>query len=347
MSGNENGAYELKHCGKIHRASEFSELKNWVLESRVTAEDSYRPAGTEKWLSLMDEPAFALILNPDSQWVVTMKSGEYRAHRFETIVKWAEEGRVTDDAVVEGPRTPPGGVRATALPALASNLRKQLGLEPKNPILRIDGHEFPAPDTETIRDWIRGSRVPIEAEISLKGKNWESVSRCGLFDLEDWPQAALGRIEEEALPLMPESVPATVITDIEPSFPEELHSEPTGTSETHEPASTDSIFDVPVDDANDTNTDEEPFIVFSGDSEMTIESVTKLKSLIKKKLIYSYDEIKHSTINEETVSVGEYLDSLKPSGKRPVLWIFGGVLLTAVAVSALDLFGIWEIIPWF
>ena len=341
MSGNENGAYELKHCGKIHRASEFSELKKWVLESRVTAEDSYRPAGTEKWLSLMDEPSFALILNPDSQWVVTMKSGEFRAHRFETIVKWAEEGRLTDDSVVEGPRTPPGGVKATALPALASNLRKQPGIELKNPILRIDGHEFPAPDTETIRDWIRESRVPVEAEISLKGKSWESVSRCGLFDLEDWPQAALGRIEEESLPLMPESAPAT----IEAAPVPEVRFD--GISDTPELVSNDAVENSSDTLSDESDFDEDPFTVISGDSEMTIESVTKLKSLIKKKLIFSYDEIKHPMIDEETISVGEYLDSLKSSGKRPVYWILGGLVLAAAAVTALDLLDIWEIIPWF
>ena len=344
MSGNENGAYELKHCGKIHRASEFSELKNWVLESRVTAEDSYRPAGTEKWISLMDEPAFALILNPDSQWVVSMKSGEFRTHRFETIVKWAEEGRITDDAVVEGPRTPPGGVKAIALPALASNLRKHHGIEPENPILRIDGHEFPAPDTETIREWIRGSRVPIEAEISLKGKDWESVSRCGLFDLEDWPQAALGNIEEDSLPLMPESVPAAIEVDAKPPLHVVRFDEISDTSEpdlNEEDEDTDGIV------SEKTTFDEEPFTVVSGDSEMTIESVSKLKSLLKKKIIYSYDEIKHPKIHEETISVGEYLDSLKSSGKHTVSWILGGLILAAAVVSALDLLGVWEIIPWF
>ena len=344
MSGNENGAYELKHCGKIHRASEFSELKKWVLESRVTAEDSYRPAGTEKWLPLMDEPSFALILNPDSQWVVTMKSGEYRAHRFETIVKWAEEGRLTDDAVVEGPRTPPGGVKAIALPALASNLRKQPGVELKNPVLLIDGHEFPAPDTETIRDWIRESRVPVEAEISLKGQDWESVSRCGLFDLEDWPQAALGRVEEEPLPLMPDPTPATVLINAEPSLPEVRFD---GISDTPQPDSNGSAENTSIADSGDSRFYEDPFTVISGDSEMTIESVPKLKSLLKRKLIFSYDEIKHPTISEETISVGEYLDSLKSSGKRPVYWTLGGLVLAAAAVSVLDLLGIWEIIPWF
>lgn len=64
MSGNGNGAYELKHCGKIHRASDFDQLKNWIMESRVTGEDSFRLAGSEEWIPVLNEPEFASILDP-------------------------------------------------------------------------------------------------------------------------------------------------------------------------------------------------------------------------------------------------------------------------------------------
>ncbi len=342
MSGNGSGAYELRHCGKIHRASEFNELKNWVLESRVAAEDSFRAAGSEEWLSIMDEPEFALILNPDSQWVVTMRSGKFRAHKFETIVKWAEGGRITEDAVVEGPRTPPGGVRASALPALASNLRKQPLRKRSRPVLRIDGREFPAANTESIREWIKQSRVPVEAEISLEGKDWEPVSSCGLFDLEDWPLAAHGRVEEKSLPEMPEHSSGDTIESDKPVLLEE---QPEGEKET---TLSGQPFSEIIDIAEEHDeTQEVPYTVISGDSEVTIESVAKLKSQLKEKMIFSYDEISHPSITEETISVGEFLESLKSPRKGPMFWILWAFFIAAAAVLALDLLEVQDIIPWF
>ncbi len=46
MTGKESGAYELKHCGKIHRASDLSQLLQWVKEYRSpwrTASDRREP----------------------------------------------------------------------------------------------------------------------------------------------------------------------------------------------------------------------------------------------------------------------------------------------------------------
>ncbi len=329
MHGDENGAFELKHCGKIHRASNFSELKNWVLESRVSAEDSFRAAGSKLWVSIMDVMEFAAVLNPDNQWVVTMKTGVFKTVKFDTIVKWAEDGRITEDAVVEGPRTPPGGVKASALPAIASLLRKP-GAKKREPVLRIDGQLFPAPDAETIRLWIKSSRVPLEAEISLQGKSWQSVSNCGLFDLEDWPQAAHGRVEENDLPDMPDIPEITVeikqgstgITDaVEETVPDMSFNKISELSEENDSMEVDETFE-----------EEIPYTVISGNSEMTIESVAKLKSLLKKKLVFSYDEIRHPSIDEETISVGEFLAGLKSDKKSPLLWILVGIFLVILAV---------------
>ncbi len=147
------------------------------------------------------QPQFASLLNPDNQWTVSMDSGVFKAPDFDVIVQWARDGRVTEDAVIEGPRTPPGGVRASALPAVAPHLREVPGKGSSAPWLRIDNREYRAPDTDTIRSWIRESRVPVESEISLDGKNWEPVISCGLFDLEDWPAEAHGTVEEEELPM--------------------------------------------------------------------------------------------------------------------------------------------------
>lgn len=348
MAVNRSGAFELKHCGKIHRASDFSELASWVKELRVVAEDSFRPAGSEEWISVMAEPDFAQVLDPSSLWIVSMGSGEFKAHQFETLVKWAEEGRITDDAVIEGPRTPPGGVRATALPALASFLRKPSNERKNSPLLRIDGREYTAPDTETIRSWIRDSRVPVESLISLDRKNWEPVSSCGLFDLEDWPQAAHGRIEEKPLPEMPASSGGSSAGS-EASF---VH---TGKKDTQNregyshPAEHEiSAAEQPVKKTQEAQRKvaELPFTVISGDSEIAVESAAKLRTLLRRKDIYSYDELKHASFNDEVISVGEYLCSLK-TGKNPFYWVFGSLFIAGVTVSVLELLEVLDIIPWF
>ncbi|MCK5786436.1 MAG: hypothetical protein KAH54_07745 [Candidatus Sabulitectum sp.] len=338
MSGNVSGAYELKHRGKIHRVSSFNELKNWVGESRVTSEDSFRKAGSDKWISVMAEPEFALILNPDNQWVITMKSGVFKAFDFETIVKWAEDGRITEDAVIEGPRTPPGGVSATALPAIASNLKKQIQNKHIRPVLRIDGKKFPASDTETIRNWIKSSRVPVEAEISLEGKGWEPVSSCGLFDLEDWPLAAHGRVVEELLPEMPE--PDEPVLKEEKRRPEVEEETPVTGQPFRE------ILDVNEEDHDDEEAEEAPYIVISGDSEMAIESVAKIKSLLRKRMIFSYDEVRHPSISEERTSVGELLESMRLPGRNPMFWVFWGLAGTAVVAAALEYFKVLDFFTW-
>ena len=338
MSGNGSGAYELKHRGKIHRASEFSELKKWVMESRVAAEDEFRVAGTEKWFPVLGEPEFAELLGPDSHWIARMASGEYKAHSFEIIVEWARQGRITDDAVVEGPKTPPGGVKATALPAIAPFLRKQPAERRLRPVIRIDGQQFTAPDTQTIKQWIKESRVPVEAEISLEGKDWEPVSNCGLFDLEDWPPAAHGRIEEDYLPEMPssESVPEPVKI----SVPEEsLEDE----DETSVPEQTFREIREITEEADAQS--QVPYTVISGNSETAVESITQLKHLLKKKMIFSYDEIKHPSITEETLSVGEFLEKQRSPGGGLVLKLFLGVLAAAAVAIALDYFVV-DFIPW-
>jgi hypothetical protein len=339
MSGTTGGAYELKHRGKIHRASGFKDLKRWVLESRVSAEDMFRAAGTEQWFPVMGKPEFAKILDPDNRWVVKMNSGEYNAHSFEIVARWAEEGRITDDAVVEGPRTPPGGVRAVALPALAPNLREKPGKKPVLPVIRFDGREYPAPDTETIRKWIKESRVPVEAEISLDGKGWEPVSSCGLFDLEDWPLAAHGVIEEEYLPEMPDPAAVSTMERITEVGKTDI------SKEGEQPVSSERTFSE-ISEITGEVDERVPFTVVSGNSETTVQSVFELKHLLRKKLIFSYDEIKHPSITEETLSVGEYLEKLRSPDRTPVFWILWGLLAAVVAVFALEYFQVLDIVTW-
>jgi hypothetical protein len=340
MTGSESGAYELNHRGSIHRASDFNQLLSWVKEYRVSARDSYRQAGTEEWLPVMSRREFASILNPDNQWSISMASGVFRAPDFDTIVTWAKEGRITDDAIVEGPRTPPGGVSASALPALASYLREIPGKSSEAPFLRIDGREFRAPDTETVRTWIRESRVPIEAQVSLDGKNWETVSSCGLFDLEDWPSAAHGVVEEQELPEMPPQgePPVRIVEEIEE----------TGHSEPESEEGPESLEDSPREEpGSQRGQGEPPYKVATAETEITVESVSELKRLLKKRVKFSYDEVKHPSIREESISVGEYLETLRRSGRKRTAWIWGSLAVAVAGVCALELSGVIEIVPWF
>ncbi len=337
MSGNDSGAYELKHNGKIHRVPDFAELKKWVFQGRVSEKDSYRTAGASQWISVLKEPEFASVFNPEQQWTVSMQGGIFKTYDFDIVIRWAEEGRITDDAIVEGPRTPPGGVKATALPALASNLRKPGGTKKVFPTLRFDGNDYPASDTETIGKWIVESRVPVDALISFDGTNWEPVSACGLFDLEDWPRAAHGKIEESSLPEMPE------VTEPEPEIDTDLHA----SSESEEKVITEEDDDeeeetiVNGDNSKEPENQEEfaTFTVISGNSEMTIESLTKVRALLKKKLIFSYDEIKHHSIDEEYISVGEYLDSVKTVHHGKWFWMLIALGVIAI-VTGLELFDV-------
>ncbi len=187
----ESGAYELEHRGTIHRASGFDVLIRWAEDLRVDEADRFRPAGSDEWTPVMEEPRLRALLSPENHWKVRMASGEFTAGSFEIVVRWAQEGRLSTDAVVEGPRTPPGGVQASALPVLARRLVEPRSGDDELPRLNIDGRIYPAPDVETVSRWISESRVPLDASISLAGGPWEPVASCGLFDLEKWPHAAL------------------------------------------------------------------------------------------------------------------------------------------------------------
>jgi len=339
MTGIESGAYELKHRDRIHRASDFNQLLEWAREYRITPEDSYRQAGTDQWIPVMSQREFASVLSPESQWSVSMKSGVFRAPDFETIIRWAGEGRITDDAVIEGPRTPPGGVRAAAFPAVSSLLKEVSDSGFRYPRLNIDGREYKAPDIEAIRGWIRDSRVPLESRISVdEGKNWETVSSCGLFDLEDWPAAAHGRVEDERLPEMPENCEPAV----QPSGPVQDGKAPAGDEKKHEIPSEIGPEEVKADGGGSV-----PFTVVTAETEITVESVQELKRLVKKRLIFSYDEISHPSIKEESISVGEYLEGLRKRAGRKKMWLWAVPAILIAAAITLELTGVVEIVPWF
>ncbi len=332
----ETEAYELEHRGAVHRAASFDVLLKWAEELRMDAGDRYRPAGTEDWFPVMKDQKLSALLSPENRWRVRMASGEYSTGGFETITKWAREGRLSTDAVVEGPRTPPGGVQATALPALSAHLVEAGWKADKLPRLRIDGRVYAAPDVETISRWISESRVPVEAQISLADGPWEPVGSCGLFDLETWPQAALGDTGD--LPgELPEPPPAPV-PGPSPEVPPE--------------------FAAPVPEPDREATDEHPlpegdaspekFRVVTGSGvEYECEDPAEMVSLARKRRIMEYDEVRHSSLPGGSASVGAVLDLVRRGrrGKGSGWRIAALFLLAAAAVFLADTVG-WIQVPW-
>jgi hypothetical protein len=329
MSGSENAAWELRHLGRIHRASDFNQLLRWAREFRIAEEDSIRKAGTDNWQPVTANPEISAILDPGNRWMVRMAGEEYFAPTFETVVRWSEEGRITEDAVIEGPRTPPGGIKASALPALAGNLRKPRSLKGVLPVLQIDGRDYPASDTDVIRSWIRESRVPVDALIAMNGTDYEPISSCGLFDLEDWPAAAHGTVEEESQPEPPDTPTEAV--------PPSLQVEPDAS-----PPPSDEL-DVGERFTAGDHT-EAPFTVLTGDSEITVESAARLRKLVKERRIFGYDQLTHPSIGGDGISVGEYLDSQR-SGRR-WLWLLFILPVAAAAFAALEHFGVTDFVQW-
>lgn len=339
----ENEAYELEHRGEVHRAADFDVLLKWAEDLRVSVSDRFRRAGSEDWTPVSSDPRLKALISPENQWRVRMASGEFTAGSFEAVIRWAREGRLSTDAVVEGPRTPPGGVLASALPALNGQLVEAGSANEKLPRLRIDGRVYPAPDVETISRWISESRVPIDAQISLADGPWEPVGSCGLFDLEKWPQAALGDTDEtpetavQKAPSQEKVTPSTVIPDTIPSEPEPQ-------PEDEEPEETDEGDDLPQRREDSP----EPFRVITGSgTEHIFEDPSEIIGLLRKRRIMEYDEVRHSSLPDGSASVGALVDLVRKSRKgKGVGWrITAALLLAAACVYLADTIGLIEV-PW-
>jgi hypothetical protein len=339
----ESVAYELEHRGEVHRAADFDVLLKWAEDLRISVSDRFRPAGSDDWTPVTHDPRLKALLSPENQWRVRMAKGEFTAGSFEAVIRWAREGRLSTDAVVEGPRTPPGGVLASALPALSGHLIEAVSETGKLPRIRIDGRVYPAPDVETISRWISESRIPLDAQISLADGPWEPVGSCGLFDLEKWPQAALGDTDEtpettvQQAPSQDEEAPSTVIPDVFPSEPE-------AQPEEGEPEETDDDQESPQQQEDAP----ELFRVITGSgTEHSFEDPAEIIGLLRKRRIMEYDEVRHSSLPDGSASVGALADLVRKSRKgKGVGWrITAGLLLVATGVYLADTFGLIEV-PW-
>ncbi len=304
-------AVELRHEGKTYRASSREVFFRWAREHRIGSDDSYRVAGTDKWIPVTANSELKALLDPENWWKVTMGGKTYVAPDWETIVKWAREGRLSSDVQVEGPKTPPGGILGKASPELSPYLREWVYDDSeKQPVrVRFDGKTFIPGDLETLERWIRESRIPLEAEVSVSGDEWRKVTDCQEFSPEMWPledpdTGSSGNEEPPSVEKMnepPESSPPkssveSKKTDIQHSADgESLYRISTSYGE-------DYVFDDPLE----------------------------VRQLLKRKKIHGFDEIRHPALPGGVMFVSEFIREYLPGkGAGLLMWILTVILILA------------------
>ena len=341
------GAFEVRHEGRVYRARDMETLMSWARERRIGLEDEIRPAGTTVWKSIGENEDLMTLLDPSHWWKLTIGEDTYKAPDFETVVGWAREGRLTSETIIEGPRTPPGGIRADALPRLAPHLREAGQIEQEEPPkVRFDGREYCPGDIATLRDWISESRIPVEAEVSLAGRPWEPVAESGLFEPELWPDGAWseeeppdveragswtasghgpGKAAEEER--QPSVGGAPTLFDSE-SEGEEGHSRSgTGRSEGIAPA--------PVRLS-------EPLVIRTLTEEIVTDDPARLATLYRKRRVHSYDTVSHPSLPGGEATVAVAMDALGLKAGRPLRWWLWAIMaligLGAAGILAFDPF---------
>lgn len=313
----EGGAYELLKGEKTYRAPDFETLTRWARERRITASDMIRPAGAEEWSRAGDMPEFSQLVDPANWWTVRMGDSAYTAPDFATIERWTREGRLNTEAVIEGPRTPPGGVLAKGLPRLAPFLRPPLqsadGSIP--PRLRIDGVEYFPKDKETIRAWISQARVPPDAEISVAGAPWEPLGPSGLFERELWPEGAWGdQIPDE--PPEP-SEPSPVCSGDGHGAPSRAETPPPASAHVQQPASPKPVL-------------HSGWRIVTLNEELVIDDPSRIPRLLRSRRIHSFDDVLHPSLPDGRCSVSRAVEILKLGRRRFPWWILAVLVLIAL-----------------
>ncbi len=341
-------AYEVRHKGRIYRAPDRNTLETWARELRISGEDQMRRAGSDDWHPVSDDEGLAELLSPESWWHVTVGDRSYTAPDFDAVVLWAREGRLTVGAEIEGPRTPPGGVLASGLPRLAPYLREMPeGRDEEAPVIRVDGREYHPGETETVRRWIRESRIPPEAEISLSGGDWEPIGECGLFEPEMWPEGAWGQPPEDSEPEEPEAPEKPAGAEPEPAGeaepgsgeepdedPDEERDEDTGSPSEDEETAED---DEPAPEEQDRG---EPYSIDTLQGRLEASTPETVRRMLKRGRIRSFDRVVHSDLPDGECSVGEFMEIEGLTGSYIWVWILIAVLLAAAAVLLFDPFGL-------
>lgn len=322
-----SGAFEIRREGRVYRAPSVEILVKWASERRISAADEIRSAGGGEWSRAADHPDLSKLLDPSNWWTVRMGDSSYTAPDFDTVVRWTREGRLTSDAVIEGPRTPPGGVLAQGLPRLSPFLRPAGAAGGETPPrLRIDRIEYHPGDMETVKAWISESRVPVDAEISIAGGPWEPISECGALEPGSWPAGAWGdRTPDEPEPSAAAAPSAS--TELSPDRharpdpePARVETEPRPGPPRTEPA-TGAGRPGPLQ-----------YRILSGRGEVVAGSVSEIRSLLRRKRIHSFDEVLAPGLPEGRASVGAVLEGVG-RGRRRGLPAWAVWLLVAAALA--------------
>ncbi len=328
-------AVELRHEGRTYRADSRETFFKWAREHRISKDDSYRVAGADKWIPVSANSDLEKLLDPDNWWKIKMGSNTYISPDWDTIVKWAKEGRLSTEVQIEGPKTPPGGILGKASPELAQHLRELLPEEPEEAQvrLRFDGRTFIPGNIDTLRRWIRESRVPVEAEVLLPGEEWQSVSECEYCEKELWPDAAV-ESDESDVPAVTESEFEPPEAGLDPESPSA--EEPDKNGEINSPDSTESQDHVSETMEETDEAEEIPYTIRTTYGEdYTFVQPHDVISLLKRKRIHSFDEISHPDLPDGNMSVSEFIEVYHLEGGSFLVFLILAIVFGAAGAAAL------------
>lgn len=318
----EERAVELRHEGKTYRAASRDVFFRWAREHRISTDDSYRVAGTDKWIPVTANSELSSLLDPENWWKVKMGGKTYVAPDWETIVQWAQDGRLSSDVQIEGPKTPPGGILGKASPELSPYLREWNYDEEENQPVRVrfDGRTFIPGDMDTLAQWIRESRVPMEAQVLSEDDQWRPVLECTGISRDMWP-------DEEPLPDSGGTAEAPMPDRGSEAPPES--GVPEGHSGTESAGRREGI------EAGEKAGDERLYrISTSYGEDYVFEDPEEIRTLLKKKRIHGFDEIKHPALPGGVMFVSEFVREYLPGGRLSVLlWVLAAVFGAAGAAA--------------
>ncbi len=326
-------AVELRHDGKTYRADSRDIFFRWAREHRVTLDDSYRIAGTEKWIPVTANNELNILLDPENWWKIKMGGKTFVAPDWDSIVKWAKEGRLSVDVQIEGPKTPPGGILGKASTELSPYLREWVSDDPeKKPVrLRFDNRIFIPGNVDTLKKWILESRVPTEAEVSIQGEDWQPVADCGYFEKELWPTEASLMLDDESKNPVSRTKPPRSVDVSEP--PETDMPEARGKEESVDGEGTRRET---AGIAPEANRKKQPYrITTTYGEDYVFKNPEDVLSLLKSKRINSFDEVRHPDLPDGLMFVSEYLRAYIPRKRSSILLVILAVLFGAAGVAAI------------
>ena len=323
-------AVELRHDGKTYRADNRDVFFKWAREHRISLDDSYRIAGTDKWIPVTANNELNILLDPENWWKIKMGGKTFVAPDWDAIVKWAKEGRLSVDVQIEGPKTPPGGILGKASTELSPYLREWVADDPdKKPVrLRFDDRIFIPGNVDTLKKWILESRVPMEAEVSIQGEVWQPVVDCGYFEEDLWPTEASLMSADKSKELISRTKPPRS-ADV-PQPPE------SDKPKTRDPAFREGIEGDQTDTAPAADGQEKLYrITTTYGEDYVFENPEEVLSLLKRKRIHSFDEVRHPDLPDGLMFVSEYIREFIPKKGPFILLVILTVLFGAAGVAAI------------